>query len=146
MVSRGRSTKVSAGVASAIVGAMSGVPIGGSVDLDVGSSWEMATQVAEPHVWAAQFRLLDVRFLKIGKGGIDDVKLPASMGLYRDVMSVNTARGGEGRSIELGLAQGVQEKDENIPDDQDSHELTEYEARLEQAVKIFERAPSHVLQ
>jgi hypothetical protein len=41
----------------------------------------------------------------MGKEGIDGVKFPAPIGLYRDVMSVNTARRGEDRSIKLGLEQ-----------------------------------------
>ena len=146
LVSRGRSTNVSAGVASSIIGALSGVPVGVSVSLEVGSSWEMTTQVPEPHVWAAQFRLLDVRYLKMGKGGVDDVKLPVSMGLYRDFMSVSTARGGESHPVELGLAQVERPEDEDELADQDSQELTEYETRLEQAVKLFEMAPSHLLK
>ncbi|CAL5870759.1 uncharacterized protein PFLUO_LOCUS4999 [Penicillium psychrofluorescens] len=149
VVSRGKSVGISTGVSSSIVGALSGVPVGGFVKLGVESSWQMAMQVSEPHVWAAQFRLLDAQFIKMGKGGVDDVKLPASMGLYRDVMSVNTARGGGSQSIGLGL------EDENRPeqmeesaeeDDQDSPELEEYEKRLEQAIKVFETAPKHFLQ
>jgi hypothetical protein len=148
IISRGQSAKVSTGISSALVGALSGVPVGGSVSLGIGSSWEMAMEVAEPHVWAAQFRLLDARFLKMGKGGIDDVKLPMSMGLYRDVMSVNTARGGEGDSVEIGLEREIEtdKEDSDLIDDQDGQELEEYEKRLEQAIKVFEMAPKHFLQ
>lgn len=134
-------------MSSAIIGAVSGVPIGGSVSLGAGSSWEMAMEIADPHVWAAQFRLLDARFIKMGKGGIDGIKLPMTMGLYRDVMSVNTARGGDGNSIELGLEKEEGENAEGPSmDDQDSEELEEYEKRLEQAIKVFEKAPKHLLQ
>lgn len=108
-------------------------------------------EVADPHVWAAQFRLLDARFIKMGKDGMDGVKLPASMGLYRDVMSVNTARGGEGLSIGLGLEQEDKPEAEtgsetSTEDDQEGLEVEEYEKRLEQAIKIFESAPKHFLQ
>lgn len=150
VVSRGESAKISAGVSSALIGALSGVPVGGSVSLGVGSSWDMTMEVADPHVWAAQFRLLDARFIKMGKDGMDGVKLPASMGLYRDVMSVNTARGGEGRSIGLGLEQEgkpeTKTEETSTEDDQESLEVEEYEKRLEQAIKIFESAPKHFLQ
>ncbi|KAL4742389.1 hypothetical protein BDV11DRAFT_180764 [Aspergillus similis] len=147
IVSRGQSTDISAGVSSALIGALSGVPVGGSVSLGVGSSWEMAMEIAEPHVWAAQFRLLDARFIRTGRSGVDGVKLPVSMGLYRDVMSVNTARGGEGNSIELGLEseQGENGSGPSV-DEQDSKELEEYEKRLEQAIARFEMAPKHLLQ
>ncbi|OOQ91292.1 hypothetical protein PEBR_00442 [Penicillium brasilianum] len=147
MVSTGHSADISAGVSSAIVGLLSGVPVGGSVSLGVGSSWEMAMEVADPHVWAAQFRLLDARFIKMGKDGVDGVKLPMMMGLYRDVMSVRTARGVQDNSVELGLEkeEGVDAK-EASPEDQESEELQEYEKRLEQAIKVFETAPKHFLQ
>ena len=117
-------------------------------------------QVAEPHVWAAQFRLVDARFIR-GKG---DGKVPC-MGLYRDIMSVNTARGGVGQGVELGLQKvekvvGGDEDEEDDDDDeeeeddgeeeevddQDSEEMVEYEKRLEQAIMLFEKAPKHFLQ
>jgi hypothetical protein len=153
IVSRATSAKVSTGVSSALVGALSSVPIGGSVSLGVGSTWDMTMEVADPHVWAAQFRLLDARFIKVGKNGVDGVKLPITMGLYRDVMSVNTARGGGGPSIELGLEQDEKPEtqtgavlDTAVEDDQEGMELEEYETRLEQAIKVFEKAPKHFLQ
>lgn len=151
VVSRGGPANISAGASSALIGAFSGVPIGGSVSLGVGSSWDMTMEVANPHVWAAQFRLLDARFIKMGKEGMDAVELPASMGLYRDAMSVNTAPGGEGRSIGLGLEQEGKPETEiegeaSTEDDQESLEVEEYEKRLEQAIKIFESAPKHFLR
>jgi hypothetical protein len=147
IVSRGQSAGISAGVSSAIIGALAGVPVGGSVSLGVGSSWEMAMEIADPHVWAAQYRLLDARFLKMGKGGVDGVKLPMTMGLYRDVMSVNTARGPGDNTVEVGLEDEEREDTKaSSADDQESEELEEYEKRLEQAIKIFETAPKHVLQ
>jgi hypothetical protein len=107
----------------------------------------MAMEIPDPHVWAAQFRLLDARFIKMGAGGVDGVKLPLTMGLYRDVMSINTARGGEGNSIELGLESEERENaDGASADDQDGEELEEYEKRLETAIKHFEMAPKHFLQ
>lgn len=156
VVSRGQSSKISAGVSSAIISAVSGIPVGGSVSLGVGSKWEMAMQVAEPHVWAAQFRLLDAKFIKTGKGGVGDVNLPASMGLYRDIMSVNTARDGAGRGVELGLQdeddgseqelEGELHNGEAEEDDQEGLEIEEYEKQLEAAIKHFEKAPKHFLQ
>jgi hypothetical protein len=148
IVSKGQSADISAGVSSALVGALSGVPIGGSVSLGVGSSWEMAMEISDPHVWAAQFRLLDARFIKMGKGGVDGVKLPMTMGLYRDVTSLNSRRAAKGDSeveqVELGLE--GDEGEEAYVEDQDSEELEEYERALEKAMKSFEMAPKYMLQ
>lgn len=152
IISKGQSADMSAGVSSALVGALSGVPIGGSVSLGVGSSWEMAMEIADPHVWAAQFRLLDARFIKMGKKGVDGVKLPMTMGLYRDVTSLNSrraARGGDSEveQVELGLEadEGEYGKETSV-EDQDSEELEEYERQLERAIKSFEMAPKYMLQ
>ncbi|KAJ5647310.1 hypothetical protein N7490_003682 [Penicillium lividum] len=151
VISRGHSSKISVGASSAIIGAVSGVPVGGSVSLGVGSQWEMTMQVPEPHVWAAQFRMLDAKFIKVGKGGLGDVKLPSSMGLYRDIISVNTTRNGGGREVELGLnRESVDEEtkgqQEGSIDDQEGMEAEEYEKQLEMAIKHFEKAPKHFLQ
>jgi hypothetical protein len=151
IVSKGQSADISAGVSSALVGALSGVPIGGSVSLGLGSSWEMAMEIADPHVWAAQFRLLDARFIKMGKGGVDGVKLPMTMGLYRDVTSLNGRRAARGDSevesveqVELGLE--GDEGEEAYVEDQDSEELEEYERALEKVMKSFEMAPKYMLE
>ncbi|KAJ5894516.1 hypothetical protein N7495_006207 [Penicillium taxi] len=148
VVAKSHSSSVSVGISSALVGLISSVPIGGSVSLGSGSSWEMAMQVAEPHVWAAQFRLLDARFIKMGRAGVDGVRLPSSLGLYRDVLSINriTRAAGGGTSVELEL-----EKENGLGssynEDQESQELKEYEKRLEEAMEVFERSlTSHFLQ
>jgi hypothetical protein len=108
-------------------------------------------EIADPHVWAAQFRLLDARFIKMGKGGVDSVKLPMTMGLYRDVTSLNGRRAARGDSeveqVELGLEgdEDVDGKEADV-EDQDSEELEEYERQLEKAIKSFEMAPKYMLQ
>jgi hypothetical protein len=105
-------------------------------------------EISDPHVWAAQFRLLDARFIKMGKGGVDGVKLPMTMGLYRDVTSLNSRRAAKGDSeveqVELGLE--GDEGEEAYVEDQDSEELEEYERALEKAMKSFEMAPKYMLQ
>jgi hypothetical protein len=148
MVSRHNSSKISAGVSGSIVGALSSVPVGGFLSLGEGNSWEMTMELTEQHVWAAQYRLLDAHFIRAGRDGADGVKLPLSMGLYRDVLSVNTVRGAETDEVELQLENENQAGDESGQDveDQDSEELRVYEKRLEEAISVFEKAPSHFLK
>ncbi|EAW24538.1 uncharacterized protein NFIA_041160 [Aspergillus fischeri NRRL 181] len=147
MVSRHNSSKISAGVSGALVGALSSVPVGGFLTLGEGNSWEMTMELTEQHVWAAQYRLLDARFVKVDKGA-DSVKLPFSMGLYRDVLSMSTVRGAETDEAELELKNENQAGDESGQDveDQDSEELEAYEKRLEEAISVFEKVPSHFLK
>ncbi|PYH76529.1 hypothetical protein BO82DRAFT_359059 [Aspergillus uvarum CBS 121591] len=150
-VSRSQSNQVSVGISSAVIGTLSSVPVGGSVKLGQGASWEIAMEVEDEHVWAAQFRLLDAKFIKLGSNGVDGVTLPMSMGLYRDIMSVNTVRGGGRDGVELQLlGENDDEPDEDeqendMADDQDSQEITEYEKRLEDTIRLFEKAPKHFL-
>lgn len=147
MVTRDHSANGSVGISPTIIGAISGVPIGGSVGLGQKNSWELSMEVAEKHVWAAQFRLLDAKFVKMGKGGVEDAKLPISMGLYRDLLSVNTVRGTGQDGVELGLEESTNETTEgDTVNDQDSQALKEYAKRLEDAIKVFEKAPKHILE
>jgi hypothetical protein len=69
------------------------------------------------------------------------------MGLYRDVLSVNTVRGAGTDEVGLELKE-VKAHDESGQDveDQDSEELKAYEKRLEEAITVFEKAPSHFLK
>ncbi|GIC90287.1 uncharacterized protein Aud_006721 [Aspergillus udagawae] len=148
MVSRNNSSMISAGVSGALIGALSSVAVGGSLSLGEGNSWQMTTELSEQHVWAAQYRLLDARFIKVGREGAESVKLPLSMGLYRDVLSVNTVRGDGTDEVELEL-KGEKETDDESGqhvEDQDSEELKGYEKRLEEAISVFEKAPSHFLK
>ncbi|GFF96257.1 hypothetical protein IFM53868_08446 [Aspergillus udagawae] len=136
---RGQSAEVSTGVSASIIGALSSVPLGGSLSLGNGRSWEVSMEVAEKHVWAAQYRLLDAHFIKSGRDGVDGIKLPLSMGLYRDFLSVNTVRGAGDEIVELEI-KGVR------PENQDSEELKAYEERLDMAITMFENAPAHLLR
>ncbi|PWY86854.1 hypothetical protein BO70DRAFT_427850 [Aspergillus heteromorphus CBS 117.55] len=153
VVSRGHSKDASAGISSSVLGALSGVPVGGSVSLGHETSWELAMEVPERHVWAAQFRLLDAQFIKMGKTGLEGVQLPTSMGLYRDFMSVNTVRGAGQDGVELGLQSEIDDEEEDAfsedgvgEDEQENEEMAEYEKRLEEAIGLFEGAPKHLLE
>ncbi|RAL12124.1 uncharacterized protein BO97DRAFT_478211 [Aspergillus homomorphus CBS 101889] len=147
IVSRGQSNQASVGISSAVIGALSGVPVGGSVKLGQGTSWEMTMEVEDQHVWAAQFRLLDACFIKMDSKGVDGIALPVSMGLYRDIMSVNTVRGGGKDGVKLGLLDENDDDDEtHLSDDQDSQEKEEFEKRLEDTIRMFEKAPKHFLE
>ncbi|GFF54957.1 hypothetical protein IFM58399_09956 [Aspergillus lentulus] len=145
---RGQSAEVLTGVSASIIGALSSVPLGGSLSLGNGRSWEVSMEVAEQHVWAAQYCLLDAHFIKAGRDGVDGIKLPLSMGLYRDFLSVNTVRGAGDDIVELEV-KDVRPEDPQLKEwveDEDSEELKEYEKRLDEAITAFEKAPAHLLR
>ncbi|GFF93959.1 hypothetical protein IFM60648_10258 [Aspergillus lentulus] len=145
---RGQSAEVLTGVLASIIGALSSVPLGGSLSLGNGRSWEVSMEVVEQHVWAAQYCLLDAYFIKAGRDGVDGIKLPLSMGLYCDFLSVNTVRGAGDDIVELEV-KDVRPEDPQLKEwveDEDSEELKEYEKRLDEAITAFEKAPAHLLR
>ncbi|KAH8697814.1 hypothetical protein BGW36DRAFT_379524 [Talaromyces proteolyticus] len=142
VVRKSTSTKVEAGVNSALIGAVSSVPIGGSISLGMGDEWEMAMEMDEGHVWAAQYRLVDARYL-LGRSGQKAGGLPV-IGLYKDILSVNMKRGGTADEVEVALSPASEAVDEE-KDEKDEEAYEEYEKKLEEAIRIFEDAPRMLL-
>jgi hypothetical protein len=144
LIRRGNATDVSVGSSSAVIGALSGIPVGGSVSLGAGTSWEMGMELKARHVWAAQFRLIDAKYIISGKTGLC---LPTCIGLYKDVLSMNELRGAERDyedSVELRLDSG-HSAEKDTQDDQDSEDFQDFEKELEVAIKEFEGAPKQFL-
>lgn len=160
VVRKNASTDVDVGVSADLVGALSGVPVGGSVSLGVGDSWELQMEMEEEHVWAAQYRLLDARYLSSSSKNTKEVVLPVTMSLYKDIMSVKSRRRGGGSSavsddnkgkgdtgVVIGLKQDVHTAPESETEQENEEEaFEEYEKRLEEAIQMFEAAPPRLLQ
>jgi hypothetical protein len=93
-VRKSSSTHIDVGLSSAIIGALSGVPIGGSVSLGQGDAWEMAMAMEEEHVWAAQYRLIDAKYIAASSAASrkKEVVVPQAMSLYKDILSVRNRR------------------------------------------------------
>lgn len=114
IVRKSSSSSVDVGLSSAIVGALSGVPVGGSVSFGKGDAWEMTMGMEEEHVWAAQYRLVDAKYISASSSSSarrgDDIALPPTMSLYKDILSVRNrrtasqiARDGVNLDVQLGL-------------------------------------------
>lgn len=88
------SATIDVGLSSAIVGALSGVPIGGSVTLGQGDAWEMTMGMEEEHVWAAQYRLIDAKYIASSSSArrSEEPSLPPTISLYKDILSVRNRR------------------------------------------------------
>ncbi|EAW15003.1 uncharacterized protein ACLA_004170 [Aspergillus clavatus NRRL 1] len=148
MSSRSQSVEVSTEVSGALVGALSSVPVGGSIGVGNGKEWQVGSESVEQHVWAVQYHLLDAHFIKLGKEGLEGLSQPLSMGLHRDILSINTLRGGgrDGVELELKSLKAAREKPNEFEvDGHESDSTEEYEKRLEEAIAIFEKAPKHFL-
>lgn len=95
IVRKSSSTHIDVGLSSAIVGALGGVPIGGSVSLGQGDMWEMTMGMEEEHVWAAQYRLIDAKYISASTSATkqnEEMALPPTMSLYKDILSVRNKR------------------------------------------------------
>ncbi|RAO65941.1 uncharacterized protein BHQ10_001953 [Talaromyces amestolkiae] len=125
IVRKSSSSSIDVGLSSAIVGALSGVPVGGSVSLGQGDAWEMAMGMEGEHVWAAQYRLLDAKYISASSSSSlrKDVEV-ATMSLYKDILSVRNrrtasqiARGAVDVDVELGLEPLVDTADVVVAED-----------------------------
>jgi hypothetical protein len=108
VVNKAQGAEVSVGISSALVGALSSVPIGGGVSLAKESSWQMAMEMEGKHVWAAQYRMVDAKYVSVSGRQTMDLRaapsLPSSMSLYKDILSVNDRRGAEDtEEVHIGL-------------------------------------------
>lgn len=113
IVRKSSSSSIDVGLSSAIVGALSGVPVGGSVSLGQGDAWEMTLGMEEEHVWAAQYRLIDAKYISASSSSArrsEELALPPTMSLYKDILSMRNkrtasqiARDGVDVDVQLGL-------------------------------------------
>lgn len=106
----------------------------------------MQMEMEDGHVWAAQYRLLDAKYL-LGKSGElgngEEHREMMKMSLYKDILSVNTRRGaGEEEGAEVGLSP---ETDEDQEDEAQEKAYAEYMQKLEDTIRIFEKAPPRLL-
>ncbi|OJJ48341.1 hypothetical protein ASPZODRAFT_14482 [Penicilliopsis zonata CBS 506.65] len=140
-------SKVSADISSSLIGSLSGIPIGGSISLSGEGAWQLAVELDERHVWAAQFRLVDTKYYAVSDKSAMPIKTTC-MGLYKDVLSTNMLRRAQHQRRE-GVELGLEPEEDGNPDekltDQDDEESQEFSKRLEAAIAVFEGAPKHFL-
>jgi hypothetical protein len=114
----------------------------------------MQMEMDEQLVWAAQYRLLDARDIRMGA----DPSLPASMSLYKDILSVSAIRRTtreyvKSDTAEDGVQIGLQSEGTPTPGsavesdkaEESDEDYEKYEKRLEEAIRIFEVAPPRFL-
>lgn len=126
------------------------------------------------HVWAAQYRLLDAKYISASSSVRKD-EVVATMSLYKDILSVRNrrtasqiARDAVDVDVELGLEPLVDTADVVVnrtaevvalvpeghneantaeeDEGEDEQSFEEYEKRLEEAIRMFEAAPPRFLE
>ena len=81
--SKGLNTSV--GLSAATIGTLAGVPLGGSIQISPDTSLEMGSVAEERLVWAAQYRKMEAKYIRLGDG--EKATLPSILSLYQDVTS-----------------------------------------------------------
>jgi hypothetical protein len=95
----------------------------------------MGSASDEQLVWAAQYRRLQVKYIRLGDG--EEAKLPGSIALYPDVISDGTLRGEseEANAVQITVAT---ETDDGGPEAEGPASEGLYYERLEKAITAFE--------
>lgn len=110
-----------ASIGSALVAALSGVPIGGSVDLKAWKTIKEGTETKGPAVWAAQYQRLDVAYFR-KKESATAPSLPVQIELLADFSRPAGERRGAEEKAD-GVAMGLEKPDpDNSFEEQDEEE------------------------
>lgn len=101
----------SAGARSRAVAELTGVRLGGSLDLGSGFSMiEQGVGLDTPHIWAAQYRRLDVKYLD-AKAKQLETKLSKQFRLLPDSTSRGPLRGEAPKRAEVKLQEDAEDPD-----------------------------------
>jgi hypothetical protein len=85
-----KNLNTSVGVSAATISALAGLPLGGSIKITPDTSLKMESVSPNRLVWAAQYRKIDAKYIKLRDGEIP--KLPNILSLYQDVASERSLR------------------------------------------------------
>ncbi|KAF2148560.1 hypothetical protein K461DRAFT_324871 [Myriangium duriaei CBS 260.36] len=126
-----RSTGGSAAISSSLVGTLTGLPIGGSVDLGHEKKAVVKAKWTDSLVWAAQYQLLDIDYTIATQN--QAIRPPPNVVPLADVVSNGTLRGGKTDSNAFILNVRALESS-NPPEDETSEETQIYDSTLEQSI------------
>ena len=137
-----RDTHTGVGVGSNTVLDIMTVPVGGSIGLGNSNYLESKMTFIGCHVWAAQYRLLDIKYIKLDPEQ-DKVELPRHILLYPNIASRGVLRGTPGGTesdqaeislVEEESSESVMQKHNSSEDKEDK----EYNCVLEEEIQFIE--------
>jgi hypothetical protein len=131
-----KNMKTSVGVSPLNIGTLAGIPIGGSIKVSPETSFEMGAHSEDRLVWAAQYRKLDVKFIKLKDG--EEATLPNILPLYPDITSDGTLRGEPGEVNAVQIEVNSEADDQSQKNQRDPISEKEYYERLSKAIADFE--------
>lgn len=132
-----RSLDTSVSISSATTAALTGVPIGGSIKISPETSLTVSSASEEQLVWAAQYRKLDAKYIRLRDG--ETATLPNILTLYQDVTSDGPLRKDDDEEMNAVQIDVIGETDEEAQEKEgDSISEEVYYERLEKAIREFE--------
>jgi hypothetical protein len=132
-----KNLNTSVGVSAATIGALAGVPIGGSVKINPDTSLKMEAIYQERLVWAAQYRKIDAKYIRLRDGEMPT--LPNVLSLYQDVSSEGILRdeSDETNAVEIVVGGEGDDVGQDNQGDQVSEKV--YYERLTEAISDLEK-------
>jgi hypothetical protein len=132
-----KSLDTSVSINSVTIAALTGIPIGGSIKISPETSLTVSSVSEEQLVWAAQYRKLDAKYIRLGDG--ETATLPNILTLYQDVTSDGTLRRDDKEEMNAVQIDVGGETDEEAQEKEgDSISEEGYYERLEKAIREFE--------
>jgi hypothetical protein len=132
-----RTLDTSVSIGSATTATLTGVPIGGSIKISPDTSLAVSSTSEERLVWAAQYRKLDAKYIRLGDG--ETAALPNILTLYQNVTNDGPLRRDdkeEMNAVQIDVSGETEEEAQEKEEDSISEEV--YYERLEKAIREFE--------
>ena len=120
------------------IGALTGVAVGGSINISPDISCEVKLRTPDKLVWAAQFHKLKTNYVRVRSG--EALTMPRAISIYPNALSTGSAVRGEADEstfTQVALSGEVSGAMEETDDAEDS---TAYKTVLKNAVDRFEES------
>lgn len=131
-----KNLNASVGVSAATIGALAGVPLGGSLKINPDTSLKMESLSPKRLVWAAQYRRIDAKYLRLRDGEM--AKLPNTLSLYQDVASEGSLRGESDKPNAVQIVVSAERGDGGLDNQGDQLSEKVYYDRLGEAIADLE--------
>jgi hypothetical protein len=132
-----KNLNTSVGVSAATIGALAGAPLGGSIKINPDTSLKMESVYQERLVWAAQYRKIDAKYIRLRDGEMPT--LPNILSLYQDISNEGTLRGesDEPNAVQIVVSTETDDAGQDNQGDQVSEKV--YYGRIAEAIFDLEK-------
>lgn len=125
------------GISSEIITALTTVPVGGSISSSVSNSAEISMEIPDRKVWAAQYQLLNARYIKSStKAETDTI---STFTLYPDITSRGLLRSATSSKKVSAVLEAFDAAEQTIDEATSDVEESEFLAALAMTIVSYER-------